>query len=61
MPEPKPLYLLADELKFEAISVLADKSQPRETRAELAKHFQRRAAFLQHYKHKLIQRWSQTI
>lgn len=48
MPEPKPLYLLADKMRFDELDSLGDRSAPPTTREELTKYFKRRSAYMQH-------------
>ena len=44
MPEPKPIYLIADKLQHEALEALGDQSDPTATKASLTKYFTRRNA-----------------
>ncbi len=54
MPEAKPVYLIADQLHYDQLDTIGDRSEPRVTKNELAMFYQRRSAVLQHKKHKLL-------
>jgi len=58
MPEPEPLYLLADKLQYDVAETIGDRSTPNSTKEELARFYLRRNAQLQHKKHKFLTRWA---
>jgi len=60
MPEAKPVYLIADQLQYDHLDAIGDRSDPTITKGELSQFYQRRSAVLQHKKHKLLQRWAQS-
>ena len=46
LPEPEPLYLLADQLQLHALDTLADRKSPELTKETLTKFFDRRFTYL---------------
>ena len=58
LPEPEPLYLLADKLHLDCLETIADRSNPAAMREDLARFYMRRTAQLQHKKYKLLLRWA---
>lgn len=60
LPEPEPLYLLADKMQLDTLETIADHSEPSVMREDLGKFFLRRSAQLQHKKYKLLLRWANT-
>jgi len=57
-PEPEPLLLIADDLHFEALSIIADRSKPSVAREDLESFYRRHAVGLQHKKYKMLGRWA---
>jgi len=60
-PEPEPLVLLADNLHFEALRTIADRSKPSVAREDLAAFYRRHAVSLQHKKYKMLGRWANQL
>ena len=58
LPEPEPLYLLADKLQLEMLETIGDRSDPSVMREDLGRFYMRRTAQLQHKKYKLLIRWA---
>ena len=58
LPEPEPLYLLADKMHLECLNTIGDRSNPSMMREDLARFYMRRTAQLQHKKYKLLLRWA---
>jgi len=58
LPEPEPLYLLADKLHLECLQAIGDRSDPSTMREDLGRFYLRRTAQLQHKKYKLLIRWA---
>lgn len=52
---------MADTLHYEALETVKDRSNPTETRKELAAYFRRHAVYLQHKKHKMLGRWASQV
>jgi len=46
MPEAKPVYLIADQLQYDHLDTLGDRSEPTVTKGELAMFYKRRSAVL---------------
>lgn len=58
LPEPEPLYLMADKMQLDMLETTGDRSDPSVMREDLARFYLRRAAQLQHKKYKLLVRWA---
>lgn len=58
LPEPEPLYLMADSLHLDCLETIGDRSNPAVMRETLGRFYLRRAAQLQHKKYKLLIRWA---
>ena len=58
LPEPEPLYLLADKMQLDTLETIGDRSDPHVMREDLGRFYLRRTAQLQHKKYKLLLRWA---
>lgn len=58
LPEPRPIYTIADHLEADCLDAIGDRSSPQVTKAELMMFYTRRQAQLYHKKHKIIKRWA---
>lgn len=58
LPEPRPIYTVADHLEADCLDAIGDRSTPQVTKEELMMFFTRRQAQLYHKKHKIIKRWA---
>lgn len=58
LPEPEPLYLMADKMHLDLLETIGDRSDPAVMREDLCRFFLRRSAQLQHKKYKLLIRWA---
>lgn len=58
LPEPEPLYLMADKLQLDCLETLGDRSDPAVMREDLGRFYLRRTAQMQHKKYKLLLRWA---
>ena len=57
-PTPESVPLMADELHFEALNTVADRSRPSVAREELSSFYKRHAVSLRHKKYKMLGRWA---
>lgn len=39
MPEAKPVYLIADQLQYDQLDTIGDRSEPTVTKSELSKFY----------------------
>ena len=44
LPEPEPLYLIADKMHLEKLETIGDRSDPQVTREDLSRFYLRRTA-----------------
>ena len=44
LPEPEPLYLLADKMHLDKLETIGDRSDPQVTREDLSRFYLRRTA-----------------
>ena len=58
LPEPEPLYLMADKMQLDCLETIGDRSDPAVMREDLGRFYLRRTAQLQHKKYKLLIRWA---